>query len=96
MPGYAKPPSYIADNISFTPGGNIAATNVQDALIEVDAEGGGGATGGGTDEVFFENEQSIDSTYTITSNKNAMSAGPVEIANGVTIEIPSGSVWVVL
>lgn len=96
MPGFAKPPSYIADNISFTPGGNIAATNVQDALIEVDAEGGAGATGGGTDEAFFENDTIITTNYTITSNKNAMTAGPIEISSGVEVTIPSGSVWTIV
>jgi hypothetical protein len=57
---------------------------------------GGGATGGGTDDVFYENSKTVTTDYTITTNKNAMSAGPIEIASGVNVEIPSGSVWVIL
>jgi hypothetical protein len=54
---------------------------------------GGGATGGGSDDAFYENTQTITTNYTITTNKNAMSAGPITIQNGITVTIPSGSVW---
>jgi hypothetical protein len=37
---------------------------------------GGGATGGGTDEVFYENDTLVTTDYTITENKNAVTAGP--------------------
>lgn len=57
---------------------------------------GGGATGGGTDEIFYENGQTVNNNYTITTNKSAMSAGPITIASGVTVTIPSGSRWVVV
>ena len=57
---------------------------------------GGGATGGGADEVFVENDQVVTQNYTLTSGKNAMSAGPVTVAAGITVTIPSGSVWVVV
>jgi hypothetical protein len=52
--------------------------------------------GGGSDEVFFENDQTVTASYTITSGKNAMSTGPIDIASGVDVTIPSGSVWVIL
>ena len=35
---------------------------------------GGGATGGGSDDAFYENTQTITTNYTITPNTNAMSA----------------------
>ena len=57
---------------------------------------GGGATGGGSDEVFIENSQTVTTNYTITTNKNAMSTGPITINSGVTVTVPSGSNWVVL
>lgn len=57
---------------------------------------GGGATGGGTDEVFVENAQTVTTNYTITSGKSASSAGPITINSGVAVTIPSGSRWVVL
>jgi hypothetical protein len=54
---------------------------------------GGGATGGGSDDAFYENTQTITTNYTITTNKNAMSAGPITINAGIIVTIPSGSVW---
>ena len=57
---------------------------------------GGGATGGGADSVFFENDVTVTTSYTITTSRNAMTAGPVTINGGVVVTIPSGSVWTVL
>lgn len=58
--------------------------------------GGGGATGAGTDAIFWENDQNVTASYTITTNKNAMSAGPITVDSGVIVTIPSGSVWTVV
>jgi len=54
------------------------------------------AVGGGTDTVFFENGQTVNTDYIITANKNAISAGPISIATGVTVTVPIGSVWTVV
>lgn len=56
----------------------------------------GGATGGGTDAVFYENGTTVTTDYTITTNKNAMSAGPITIDSGITVTVPPGSVWTVV
>ncbi|AUR96751.1 hypothetical protein NVP1232O_17 [Vibrio phage 1.232.O._10N.261.51.E11] len=56
----------------------------------------GGATGGGRDQVFNENDQNVTTDYTITTGKNASSAGPITINDGVTVTIPDGSTWVVV
>jgi hypothetical protein len=57
---------------------------------------GGGATGGGGDTVFVENSQNVTVNYTITSGKNATSAGAITINSGVTVTVPSGSRWVIV
>jgi hypothetical protein len=57
---------------------------------------GGGATGGGSDAVFFENDQVVTANYTIPATKNASSTGPITINPGVTVTVSSGSRWVVL
>jgi hypothetical protein len=57
---------------------------------------GGGATGGGTDTVFVENSQNVTVDYTITANKNAMSAGDITINTGVIVTLPTGSRWVIV
>jgi hypothetical protein len=55
--------------------------------------GVGGAQAGG---VIYENNQTVTTSYTMTSNKNGMSAGPISIADGVTVTIPDGSNWIIL
>ena len=47
-------------------------------------------------EVFYENPTTVTADYTITTNKNAMSAGPITINSGVTITVPNGSTWTVV
>lgn len=56
----------------------------------------GGATGGASDDVFYENSKMISADYTITSGKNAMTAGPITINDGVNITVPDGSVWTIV
>ena len=46
--------------------------------------GGAGATGGGNDEVFFESDQNVTTSYTLTANKNAHTVSPT-INSGVTV-----------
>jgi hypothetical protein len=57
---------------------------------------GGGATGGGGDQVFLENGQVVTTSYTLTASKNAVSAGPVTINSGATVTVPSGAAWVIV
>ena len=53
----------------------------------------GGAAAGGA---VYENKQSITANYTMSTNYNGESVGPIQIDSGVTVTIPSGSRWVVL
>ena len=57
--------------------------------------GGGGnmPTGGGTDKIFYENGQTVTTDYTISTNQNAGTFGPVTVNSGVTVTVPSGSTW---
>jgi hypothetical protein len=57
---------------------------------------GGGATGGGGDEVFQENSLIVTTNYTITTGKNAMSVGPITINSGTTVTVGADQRWVVL
>jgi len=70
----------------------MSLTKVQSAMI-----------GGGTGSIAFapgvpvyENIQTISSNYTIPTGSSAMSVGPITIASGVTVTIPSGSRWAIL
>lgn len=60
------------------------------------AVGGGGATGGGSDALFYEGDKTVTTSYTITTDKNALVVGPITVSDGVTITVPSGSRLVVV
>jgi hypothetical protein len=44
----------------------------------------------------YENSSTISANYSITSGNNAISAGPITVNSGVTVTVPSGSVWTVV
>jgi len=57
---------------------------------------GGGATGGGPDEVFVENSRVVTTNYTLSTGKSAESVGPITVNSGITVTIPSDERWVIL
>jgi hypothetical protein len=57
---------------------------------------GGGATGGGGDQVFVQNQMIVTTTYELPPGFSASSVGPIEIDSGATVTIPSGQSWVIL
>jgi hypothetical protein len=56
----------------------------------------GGATGGGDDEAFYNNDTHITTDYTIPTGSNAGTFGPVTIDPGATVTVPPGSVWTIV
>ena len=78
--------------------GQLLSTNGAGVLSYVDAPSG--ATGGGSDKVIVENGTTITTNYTIGTTFgatcNAGSFGPITINAGVTLTIPSGSVYTVV
>lgn len=60
------------------------------------AGGGGGATGGGNDVIFFENGQTVTTSYTIPTTTNAGTYGPIAINSGVVVTVPDDSTWTVV
>ena len=81
----------------------VLKTDGSGALSWVD-QGGGGATGGGTDTVFQENKLTVSTNYTIGTNiggsgsvgTGASCVGPITVAAGVTLTVPSNARLVVL
>ena len=67
----------------LTSGGPSGAVSWQDAAA--------GATG-----VILENQQAISSNYTLTTNYNGLSVGPVTIQNSIAVTVPNGAVWMIL
>jgi hypothetical protein len=83
----------------------MALTQVQPGLLQATGTpsdstflrgDGTWASAGAIGDIFYENGQTVSSNYTITSGKNAMSAGPITIDSGVTVTIPVGSDWAIV
>ena len=97
--------NWVAFRASSTITGNVTWTlppidaTVSGHALKSNASGilswgtAGGATGGGGDDVFYENSQTVTTNYTLTTNKNAMSAGPITIESSVTVTIPTNQYW---
>ena len=96
----------IAGTLTYEDVANIDAIGIITARAGINVTGGtitgdgsgltglpAGAPVGGasTNTVFFENDNSVDVSYTISTDKNAMAAGPIAIKAGVTVTVPSGS-----
>ena len=67
----------------LTSGGASGAVSWQDAASD--------ATG-----IILENQQAISSNYTLTTNYNGLSVGPVTIQNSIAVTVPNGAVWMIL
>ena len=80
----------------------IPAANITGTLPAIDGSNltglQAGATGGnsGGNAIFWENDQTVTHDYTISTNKNAGTFGPVTINNGVTVTVPNNSVWTIV
>ena len=79
--------------------GTLAATAVTgdgSGLTGIDA----GATGGGSDKIFWENGTTITTNYTVGTTFdaacNAVSAGPITINTGITVTVDAGDTWTIV
>ena len=94
-----KSPAAVTADVTLTlPDGDGNA----DEFLQTDGSGvlswgtsSSGATGGGSDAIFVENSQTVTTSYSITSNKNAHSVGPISINNNIVVTIPANSTWLV-
>ena len=80
-----------------TPSAGYLRWNTSDTSAEVYDGSGWVAVGGGntTTEGLYEHAHTISANYVITTNNNALTAGPITIDTGVSVTVPSGSTWVI-
>ena len=78
-------------------GGTVTATTFSgDGSNLSNLPAGAPVGGASTNTVFFENDKVVGVGYSITSGKNAMSAGPIIINVGIAVTVPSGSTWTIV
>ncbi len=87
----------------------IRSTSIVDGQVAIADIVGGGAAAAGTflkqdgtwaaagakDDIFWENNTTVSDDYTLTG-KNAVSAGPITVADTKTVTVADGYVWVVV
>ena len=75
----------------FTVTGTLTAT-----AYAGDGSGLTGVSSQVADGCITENSQTISNNYTMGTNKSGISAGPITINSGITVNIPSGSRYVIV
>tara|TARA_R100001082_G_scaffold52687_1_gene28711 strand:- start:217 stop:1074 length:858 start_codon:yes stop_codon:yes gene_type:complete len=97
--GWKAPAAVTANKVFTLPDG---FPSVSGHALKSDTSGvmswgtAGGAAGPGSDQIFWENDQTCSDDYTITNNKNAGSFGPITVASGKTVTVGAGEVWTVV
>lgn len=98
--GYLDLPSGTTAQRPGTPNSGMVRYNSETSQFEGYSTAwgalGGGATGGGGDQTFLLNDNSVNNDFTIPTNRNAVSAGPITIAATKTVTVSSGSAWVIV
>jgi hypothetical protein len=98
------------NTITFASGGGGAAVVVPRLTVSsiisdgtnvyfVSSGAGGGAlvpTGGGTNKIFYPNDQTVTDSYTMSSSQNYGTFGPISVDTGATVTVPSGTTWSVV
>ena len=88
----------VADVVPASTGGTFQSNVVVNGNLDAQTftQNGSPLEAGAKEGVFWENSQTVTTNYTITSNKNAGTFGPITINSGVSVTIPSGSRWVIV
>ena len=101
-------PAASGANLTNLPAGNLTGTvadaristltasKLTGALPAIDGSALTGVSSQKADGCVTENSQTISNNYTMGTNKSGISAGPITIANNVTVNIPSGSRYVIV
>jgi len=81
--------------------GNLPVTNLNSGTSASSTtfwrgDGTWATPAGGSGGPLLESYQTISQNYTITTGSNGLSAGPVAVATGYAVTIPTGQTWTVL
>jgi hypothetical protein len=76
--------------ISLTTSGSSGAATFVGNTLNIPVYTGGGSSG-----PILESYQTISSNYSLTAGSNGFSVGPVSVATGVAVTVPTGQVWLI-
>ena len=82
----------VAANVTWTLPVSDGSSN---QFLKTDGTGTLSWGSAATASPILESYQTISSNYTITSGSNGFSVGPVTIATGVVVTVPTGQVWLI-
>ena len=91
--GYSVVIASAGGGSSVSVANNIVATVVCDGTNVYLPSSTDVPTGGGSNKVFYLNDITITTSYTIPTGKNAGTFGPVTVGSGVVVTVPVGSYW---
>ena len=75
----------------------LSASNLTSGTLPaIDGSALTGVSSQKADGCVTENSQTISNNYTMGTNKSGISAGPITINSGITVNIPSGSRYVIV
>ncbi|NDG13994.1 MAG: hypothetical protein EB124_12750 [Betaproteobacteria bacterium] len=91
-----KAPDALAADVTWklpTADGSNGQALITDGAGNLSWGAGGGGGGSGT---VLESAKTISTNISLTAAKNGISVGPVTIATGVSVTIPTGQRWLIL
>lgn len=80
-------------------GTNVTSAGAAGNVLTSDGTNWTSATPSGsniTTKGLYENAKTISANYSVTVGNNAISAGPITVNSGVSVTVPSGSIWTVV
>jgi len=90
------PASNLTGTVADARISTLTASKLTGALPAIDGSSLTGVSSQKADGCITENSQTISNNYTMTTNKSGISAGPITINSGITVNIPSGSRYVIV